>query len=349
MNVIPLAIAGLRFGRHVIQRIATGEGRHHVRVAAVCDLDGSLAARTGAELGVPAFASLDDLLADPAIPGIGLFTPPAGRSALVRRCLAAGKHVMTTKPFDLDSHAAAEVLAEARRLGRVVHLNSPSPSPADLAQIQEWIHEHDLGQPVAARAEMLTSAREEADGSWYDDPLRCPLAPVFRLGIYLINDLLTLFGPAAQVFAQGERLRTGRPTPDQGQISLRFRNGGLGSIYATYCCDDGDRYLSGLLLHCERGTIYRNLAPDLTWQSGPFFRARLDLVMGNQHGRRHVATRHIDRVSGEYEWAAFATACREGRPLDEATCNIVVEGIRVVEAMGRSEQSAAPVDLPELK
>ncbi len=345
---LPIGIVGLRFGKLVLERIAAGEGRHHVRVAAVCDLDPALAGRIGADWGVPAFSSLDALLADPAIPTIGLFTPPAGRAALIRRCLAAGKDVMTTKPFELDARAAADVLKEARQQGRVVHLNSPSPGPADVAQIQAWMREHDLGRPVAARAEMLTSVREQADGSWYDDPARCPLAPVFRIGIYLINDLVTLFGSASQVFAQGERVRTGRPTPDQAQLSLRFRDGGLGSIYATYCCDDGGRYLNSLLLHCERGTIHRNLAPDLAWQSGPFFSAQLDLVMGSSRERRHVASRRIDLVSGEYEWATFADAVRARRPLDAATCGIVVEGIRVVEAMGRSERTGAPVELPAL-
>src|SRR5690606_32877601 len=127
---------------------------------------------------------LEDVLADPAIAASGLCTPPQGRAELVRRCLEAGKDVMTTKPFDLDLDAAAAVLTEARERGRVVHLNSPSPEPPDLVQIEAWIREYDLGRPVAARAEMLTSVREEADGTWYDDPQRCPLAPMFRLGIY---------------------------------------------------------------------------------------------------------------------------------------------------------------------
>src|SRR5690606_1581322 len=95
---------------------------------------------------------------------------------------------MTTKPFEVDPDAAADVLAEAQRLGRFVHLNSPTPvMPVDLQQVLDWRDRFDLGRPVGCRLETYASYHEQADGSWLDDPERCPAAPIFRLGIYLIN------------------------------------------------------------------------------------------------------------------------------------------------------------------
>lgn len=344
---VPLVIVGLRFGRCMIDRIRNGEEGPHVRLAGVCDLKADLARALGAELGIPAYSSLDDALADPAVRVIGLYTPPQGRAELVRRCIRAGRDVMTTKPFELDPRAAAAVLEEARELGRVVHLNSPSPHPADVAQIETWIKDYDLGQPVSARAEEYTSVREQADGTWYDDPLRCPLAPIFRLGIYPINDLVRLFGPAQQVFAQGERLRTGRPTPDQGQLSIRFRRGGLANVFATYCCDDGDRYLNSLLLHCERGTIYRNLDPGMERMAPEGSGSRLSLVMGDASSRRLVETKHISQRSGDYDWVAFGRAIAERRPLEAKACAAVVEGIRVISAMAESDRTGLPAVLDD--
>ena len=343
---LPLLIVGLRFGRYLIDRIRRGEEGAEVQVGAVCDRDAALAQRTGMELAVPAFGRLEEALADPRFPAVALFTPPSGRADLIRQCLRAGKDVITTKPFELDAEAAADVLEEARRLGRVVYVNSPSPQPPDVVRIETWMREHDLGRPVAARAEMLTSVREDADGSWYDDPKRCPLAPVFRLGIYAINDLVRLFGPASQVFAQGERLRTGRPTPDQGQLAIRFRSGGLASVFATFCCDNGDRYLNGLLLHCERGTIYRNLDPAMPWRPPSGSSARLSLVMGDGAQRRLVATEEIAPRSGEYPWREFVEAVAKRSTLDASGIATIVEGIRVVAAMAESDRTGAAVDLP---
>jgi predicted dehydrogenase len=134
---------------------------------------------------------------------------------LIRKAIRAGKHVMTTKPFELDPQAAANVLAEAKSLGMVVHLNSPPATrPGDIQQIFNWQREHDLGRPVSAQCQTWVSYREKPDGSWYDDPKRCPVAPIFRLGIYAINDLMFLFKNPRQVSVMHSRLFTQRPTPD---------------------------------------------------------------------------------------------------------------------------------------
>ncbi|HEY0946765.1 MAG TPA: Gfo/Idh/MocA family oxidoreductase [Opitutaceae bacterium] len=336
---------GLRFGRVLLDRVMRGEEGGAVRVAGVCDLDSELARRVGIEFGLKHYAGLDTVLADPAVPAVVLLTPPGGRAALIRRCIAAGKHVMTTKPFERDPEAAAVVLAEARQAGIVVHLNSPSPRSPDLEVIGHWIREHDLGRPVAARVEMLTSVREEADGTWYDDPQRCPLAPMFRIGIYAINDMVRLFGPARQVFAQGERLRTGRPTPDQAQLAITFRDGGMASVLASFCCRDGSGYLNSLLLHCERGTIHRNLDPAMPWYAADQYTARLTLVKGDGASRRLVETREALSRSGAYRWDEFAAAVRQRRPLGEGDSAAIVNGLRVVEAMAESERTGAAVAL----
>ncbi len=73
---------------------------------------------------------------------------------------------MTTKPFEQDSAAAASVLSEARRLNRVVYLNSPGPRPSeDMRIIRGWENTYDLGRLVGAHHECWYKSVEEADGS----------------------------------------------------------------------------------------------------------------------------------------------------------------------------------------
>ena len=47
----------------------------------------------------------EELLEDPAVPVIGLFTGPSRRADFVRKIIRAGKDVMTTKPFERDPQA----------------------------------------------------------------------------------------------------------------------------------------------------------------------------------------------------------------------------------------------------
>jgi predicted dehydrogenase len=69
------------------------------------------------------FESLDALLADPAVEVVDIATQPAVRLDLIRRALAAGKHVLAQKPLALDARAAREVIEEAERLGLRLAVN----------------------------------------------------------------------------------------------------------------------------------------------------------------------------------------------------------------------------------
>ena len=79
---------------------------------------------------------------------------------------------------------------------------------------------------------------EQADGGWYDDPERCPVAPVFRLGIYIINNLAELFGEPEKVCALSSRILTGRPTADNADLAVLFKNGAIATS-SLLLRDDG--------------------------------------------------------------------------------------------------------------
>jgi predicted dehydrogenase len=333
---IRIGIVGLNFGRHILEALRTGPAAGRFEIAAVCDLDEEKARLHARETGARACRDYAELLADPTIPAIGLFTPPVGRAGLIRQALRAGKHVMTTKPFEVDVDAAAAVLAEARAAARIVHLNSPAPTLSpDLAQIRAWQSDYDLGRPVGCRADVWADYREQADGSWYDDPRRCPVAPVFRLGIYLIHDVLLFFGAPQSVQVMHSRLRTDRPTPDNAQLALRFHGGGLATIFASFCIGDGDHYRNSLTLNFERGTVYRNSGP----QRAAGGATELALVMARDGRRVVVAQVECEAASGEYQWHVFADALRTGTLPDPDVDRRIVEGLRIIRAMAQAERS----------
>jgi predicted dehydrogenase len=335
MGRLPIAVVGLGFGARIVELLRASPASELFEVTAVCDLDDYRVAEVAAQTGVRACHSIDEVLTDPDIAAVGLFTEPAGRARLVRQVIRAGRHVLTTKPFELDADEARDVLAEARLLDRAVHLNSPAPVlPPDLRLIERWREEHKLGPAVAGRAEVATSLFEEADGSWYDDADLCPVAPVLRLGIYLINDLVRLLGPAAAVQVTSSRLRTDRPTADNAQLSIQFENGAVGSVFATFCVDDGHRSDSMLTVNYMGGTISRR-----SRVVSPVGRTRLHLVAGAQLGGSNTASASTDGGSGDYQWETFHRAILGERMPDEATHRQIVAGVRIVEAMARAERS----------
>ncbi len=129
MDKLNIGMVGLNFGIQMIERhILSGPGEPYFDLAAVCRRDKTKCDEAAAKFGVKAYYTIDDLLADDEIPVIVDMTGPIGRAERIRSMIEAGKHVMTTKPFELGSQAAAAVLSRARELGRIVHLNSPVPA-----------------------------------------------------------------------------------------------------------------------------------------------------------------------------------------------------------------------------
>lgn len=336
MDRLRIGIVGANFGRHIAEvELASSPAAALFEVVAVCDQDRGRAEAVAGAAGVTACTDLADLLSDPSVDVVGLFTGPAGRAELVRRCVRAGRHVITTKPAELDPVALLEVMTEARDLGRVVHFNSPSPVPTpDLALIEQWRAEHDLGRPVGARADTWCRIKERADGGWYDDPVSCPVAPILRIGIYAINDLVHVLGEPEEVQVLSSHLVTGRPTPDNAQLGIRFRGGALACVFASFCVGDGQQYRNSLVLNFEGGTVYRDVGP-----SDAGVRGRLALVLPGGQASPSVVRAEVKAVSGDYQWEVFHRAVLGEEVGEQVSPEQVATGIRVISAMALAERS----------
>src|SRR5258708_4838665 len=332
-----IGFVGLGWGSHVAEALLSGPAQKFFRLAAVCDMDAAKVAEFSVRHQVKGYCALDQLLADDASPSIALFSGPAGRAELLSRIIRAGKDVMGDEPVELDAVAGRRILAEARSLGRTIHVNSPPPEPPGyIGQIQRWQQEYSLGRPISCRGEMLVSYREKTDGRWLDDPALCPAAPIFRLGIYSINDLVRLFGRVNAVQVLANRLFTERPTADNAQLGLLFENGAIGSVHASFCIDNGQHYANALTLNYERGTITRNVLPVGYGQAEGSSRLRLVATQG----RKEVVTAEWEsrEISGAYPWETFYEAITRRRavemPIDE-----IVHAFEIVAAMARAERS----------
>lgn len=344
MNVvskIKMAVVGLNFGRYIIENeLVGGAGAAYFELAALCDMEATKLADISRQTGVPGYDSLAALLNQrPDIQAIGLFTGPNGRADLLRQIIATGRDIMTTKPFELDPVATRDVLAEIRCAGRVLHLNSPAPLPSpDIRAMLDFRDTMDMGRLVQARFENWNRYDEHPDGSWYDSEEKCPLAPVFRIGIYGINDILYFARDPACVHTMGARLFTGRPTPDTGLLTVRFKDGALATVFSTLCANPGSAYPARLELLYERGLIVRAGSVSAAGESGTIL---IEASSKSRAGKVVVERVQVPRstASGTYMWAEFHEAIRLRRGLDRELEAHILEGVRVLEAMKRAHLS----------
>ena len=95
-----------------------------VRVTGVLGSNADRSAESAAALDVPrGYASLDDLLADPAVQVVHVTSPNQLHHPQVRAILAAGRHVICEKPLAMTSAESADLVAAAAASGLVAAVN----------------------------------------------------------------------------------------------------------------------------------------------------------------------------------------------------------------------------------
>lgn len=349
MDKIKVGVVGLNFGTYIIdEMILKGAGEPFYELAGVCATTQAKVDRYVEQYGCKGFVGFESMLEDPEIEVVILMTGPNGRAEQIRKIIRAGKDVMTTKPFEQDAAAAESVLKEARELGRIVYLNSPAAvMNQDFAQIREWEQKYELGKLVGAHHECWYKSVEKADGSWYDDPEQCPAAPILRLGVYGLNDLMQFFGEPESVQVMQARHFTGRPTPDMARLSVKFKDGAMVDTLDGWA-HQPLRGASSLIFYYENGTIYRN--PPLSPESMAEDNLKVRLCLAHKNGDG-TATEEValnkDELSSFYAWEAMYHAVKtRQRPANETPDYAIVNVIRVLEAVKRAvatEQGYAKV------
>ncbi|HWL14065.1 MAG TPA: Gfo/Idh/MocA family oxidoreductase [Opitutus sp.] len=146
MKPLGLGVLGLGEGRSII---SAGLRSPLWRVVRLCDLNATLGRERCAEFGLdPACftSSIDAMLADPAVDVVGVYTPDHLHAEHVLRILAAGKHVICTKPFLDRLDRAADVLAAVERSGRRVMVGQSSRFFASFVRQREHFESGALGE-----------------------------------------------------------------------------------------------------------------------------------------------------------------------------------------------------------
>src|SRR5688572_21134038 len=91
---------------------------HDLRVVGVYDIVPEATAGVVERWSVEqVYASTDELLADPEIEVVDIATGPEVRPPLIRAAIAAGKHVLSQKPFATDLETARALVRAADAAG----------------------------------------------------------------------------------------------------------------------------------------------------------------------------------------------------------------------------------------
>lgn len=164
MAKLRLGVLGLGEGRSIISAAINSE---LWELARICDLNEQLCKERAAEFRFPHYTTkLADMLRDPQIDAIGIYTPDPLHAEHIRQCLDAGKHVICTKPLIDNLKDARGLLDAQKKSGKLVFVGQSSRFFASMMRQRQDYEAAKHGEVFSVEAEYNADNRWFLQKSW---------------------------------------------------------------------------------------------------------------------------------------------------------------------------------------
>jgi predicted dehydrogenase len=234
----------------------------YINLIGVTDLDTEKAQALAARHSCRHYATVDELLADPAIDLVVNLTIHHAHYAITSQCLERGKPVYSEKPLAMTSEEAHRLVDLARSKG--VRLGcSPFTYLGEAQQTAwRWLRDGQLGDVRVVYAEVNWGRIE----TWHPAPAPFyEVGALFDVGVYPLTMLTAMLGPARRVLAYGTTLhpdrltKTGVPfqitTPDWMLVMVELANGTVVRLTTNFYVGQHSKQ-AGIEFHGDRGSLY---------------------------------------------------------------------------------------------
>ncbi len=261
-----------------------------VRIAGVLGSSPERGAERAEALGVAAYASLDEMLADPGVDVVHVTSPNHAHYAQVKAILAAGKHVICEKPLAMTSAESAEMVELARASGRVAAvcynvrfypLNQQARGMAEAGELgdirlvtghyhQDWLaHDTDWNWRLETGEGGALRSVADIGTHWIDlTSFIAGMKPVALLAelATFIPERQRPLGPV-ETFTKSTGNTETRPiaTDDAGLILLRYANGARGALTTSQVSFGRKNTLEWEISGSAASASWLSETPDQLW------------------------------------------------------------------------------------
>lgn len=254
MSDIGIGIIGQGVGHSRAQIAKATEG---MRLVAIADLHEDRRQRAEQEFGVPAYADYRRLLDDRNIHVIGIFTPAGYRRELALEAFAAGKHVILTKPMEVNIERCDDIISAAKNGKRHLLVDFDSRyRPANRA-IKKAIDDRLFGRILMAEVKLKCHRDQpyyDWDGGWRGTWRLDGGGSLANQTIHYIDRIQWFMGEPDSVFGYVGVFNHDIGAEDQGAAVIRWKNGALGTIVGATTTVP-DFAFTRVEIHGDRGGV----------------------------------------------------------------------------------------------
>ena len=236
----PITDRKIRFALVGCGRIANNHfdalRQHHQRaeLVGVCDVDARALDRAASATGAQAYASLDGMLKDCGADAFIVTTPSGLHPEQAIRVAGAGRHVITEKPMATRWEDGKRMVAASDAAGVRLFVVKQNRRNATLQLLKSAVDKKRFGRIYMVNLNVFWSRPPEYynsaawRGTWEFDG-----GAFMNQASHYVDLIDWIVGPVESLQAYTATLARDIEVEDTGVISLRWRNGALGSMNVT--------------------------------------------------------------------------------------------------------------------
>ena len=166
-----LRVGVVGYGRMGRGFVAAMQQSDYWDIVAVADTNAASRELAGKTIpGAKVVSDAEVIFNDPHIDVVGLYTLADARPAMIRRALAAKKHVMAEKPIGADIKTEWSLLKEIEASDRLVGVNMFNRNAWYHKEIQAFIAEGEIGELAIIRVSHMTPGHMPGEGHEPEGP-----------------------------------------------------------------------------------------------------------------------------------------------------------------------------------
>ena len=175
--------------------------------------------------GVPAFASLDEALAQDSFDAVYVASPVFLHSPQTIAALRAGKHVLCEKPMALNFAEAESMVSEAEASKKLMGVAYYRRTYPKVQRAAELLSRGVIGQPVFAFANCHAWFTAEAgQREWLLDPAKAGGGPLYDIASHRIDLMNYFFGEPSDVRAILSNAVHEMAVEDSATVLIKYKN-----------------------------------------------------------------------------------------------------------------------------
>ena len=297
------------------------------------------------EMGVPAAATMEAILADSSIEGVILTVPNEQHLPMAALVAKAGKHVYTEKPIASTLVEGLQIAALEKKYGVTVTVGHSARLMAGIRKIREAMDSGELGRVAFIEANFSNNRALELTPKawrWYKD--KAPGGPLSQLAIHQFDVLHYLGGEVVEVTGMSSKLSpVGAEVDDQSMTLVKFADGKVGYVGSCWTSPG----IFSVRVFGSKGLMHYEIDFD-TWDTPDQLHKKSTLYIQRDGyaKREELPVPESDMFRTELE--LFADSCRSGKSNELSAHNGNVAVAMVYAALKSLEQNGQRIPIANI-